>query len=347
VSLLDVFEGRRQLIAYYFMWHTGHPAPEQCEGCTWVTTQVAELSYLHSRDITYAVFCQGPYDESFRYRDFMGWDMPWYSAQDSLHSLLVGRHVGLMHLVSYLRDGDRVFETYWTTRRGAEAMDNNYALMDLTVYGRQEPWEDSPPGWPQGHGDYTRMNGRPIAQWPRIEAGRSDDLTRSQTLYTQRGRKRESGVIVVTQSRADALARLDVFAGEWAVVARFSGGDAPAARSTFEWALDRQFLIQRIQVPVPEAPDALTIVSTDPETGAYTQHYYDSRGVVRLYAMTLAGGVWTLTRESPDFTPLDFRQRFTGTFSADQNTISGAWETSPADGGEWKHDFGLTYRRVG
>jgi hypothetical protein len=88
------------------------------------------------------------------------------------------------------------------------------------------------------------------------------------------------------------------------------------------------------------------IVSTDPETGAYTQHYYDSRGVVRLYAMTLAGGVWTLTRESPDFTPLDFRQRFTGTFSADGNTISGAWESSPADGGEWKHDFGLTYRRA-
>jgi hypothetical protein len=153
-------------------------------------------------------------------------------------------------------------------------------------------------------------------------------------------------VIVVTESRTDALARLDVFAGEWVVVARFSGGDAPAARSTFEWALDRQFLIQRIHVPVPEAPDGLTIVSTDPETGAYTQHYYDSRGVVRLYAMTLAGGVWTLTRESPDFTSLEFRQRFTGTFSADGNAIDGAWESAPADGGEWEHDFALTYRRA-
>ena len=81
LTLLDAFEGRRQLIAYYFMWHPGQPAAEQCEGCTWCTTQVAELSYLHSRDITYAVFCQGPYDESIRYRDFMGWDMPWYSAQ--------------------------------------------------------------------------------------------------------------------------------------------------------------------------------------------------------------------------------------------------------------------------
>ena len=88
LTLLEAFEGRRQLIAYYFMWYPGKPAPEQCEGCTWVTTQVTELSYLYSRDITYAVFCQGPYDESIRYRDFMDWPMPWYSAQDSLDVLL-------------------------------------------------------------------------------------------------------------------------------------------------------------------------------------------------------------------------------------------------------------------
>jgi hypothetical protein len=96
----------------------------------------------------------------------------------------------LFHLVCYLRDGDRVFETYWTTRRGVEAMDNSYALMDRTVYGRQEAWETSPPGWPQ-RCSITRTNGgppdwppvaewpegRPIAQWPRLAAGRSDDLT--------------------------------------------------------------------------------------------------------------------------------------------------------------------------
>ena len=159
--------------------YPSRPAPEQCEGCTWCTTQVAELSYLHSRDITYAVFCQGPYDESIRYRDFMGWDMPWYSADASLDALLVGRQIGTMHLVSYLRDGDRVFETYWTTLRGVEAMDYSYALMDLTVYRRQEPWEDSPPGWPQHWQDgpaRMRTDGRPIAQWSRLEAGRSDDL---------------------------------------------------------------------------------------------------------------------------------------------------------------------------
>ncbi len=112
---------RRQLIAYYFMWHTGPSAPEQCEGCTWVTMLVRELSYIHSRDVTFAVFGQGPYEESARYRDFMGWEMPWYSALGSLETLLIGRRVGrMMHIVCYLRQGSKVFETYWSTARGVE-----------------------------------------------------------------------------------------------------------------------------------------------------------------------------------------------------------------------------------
>jgi predicted dithiol-disulfide oxidoreductase (DUF899 family) len=201
ITLLDAFEGRRQLIAYYFMWNPSRPAPEQCEGCTFYTSQVAELSYLHSRDITYSVFCQGrnvasgfaeplaSYRESLRYHDFMGWEMPWYSAQPSLDTLLLGREIGLFHLVCYLRNGDRVFETYWTKRRGVEAMDYSYALMDLTAFGRQEAWEDSPPGRPQqcsnvrtdaGPPAWSPVSewpgGRPIAQWPRVDAGRSDEL---------------------------------------------------------------------------------------------------------------------------------------------------------------------------
>src|SRR5579871_1225079 len=178
VTLLDTFEGRRMLIAYYFMWHLGRPAPEQCEGCTWVTSQVRELSYIQSRDVTYATFCQGPYDESARYRDFMGWEMPWYSAQNSLDTLLAGRRVGRMHLVCYLRQGSTVFETYWTTARGVEAMDNSYRLLDLTVYGRQETWEESPAGWPQRFTgkQNIRTDGRPTAQWSRLKAGYSDDL---------------------------------------------------------------------------------------------------------------------------------------------------------------------------
>ena len=179
VPLLDVFEGRRMLLAYYFMWNAGRPAPEQCEGCTFFTSQVRELSQLHSRDVTYATFAQGPYAESRRYRDFMGWQMPWYAApRESLETLLVGRRVGMMHLVCYLRRGPRVFETYWTTRRGVDVMDNEYRLLDLTVYGRQETWEDSPADWPQ-HWEgkqHMRTDGRPTPQWSRLKAGHSDDL---------------------------------------------------------------------------------------------------------------------------------------------------------------------------
>jgi predicted dithiol-disulfide oxidoreductase (DUF899 family) len=113
VPLVDVFEGRRQLITYLHMWHDGKPAAEQCEGCTFFTGHAPELSHLHHRDVTYATFCQGPYAESARYRDFMGWEMPWYSARDSLDALLAGRGFG--GFLYCLRDGDRAFETWPST----------------------------------------------------------------------------------------------------------------------------------------------------------------------------------------------------------------------------------------
>jgi predicted dithiol-disulfide oxidoreductase (DUF899 family) len=178
VSLVDVFEGRRQLLVYLHMWHDGNPAAEQCEGCTFFTGHARELSYLHSRDVTYATFCEGPYEESARYRDFMGWEMPWYSARDSADAILAGRMFG--GYVVYLRDGDRVFETYWTTNRGVEAGATSYHLLDLTVYGRQEQWEESPQGWPQPFataGEQFRTGERPTPQWDRLAAGRSDDLS--------------------------------------------------------------------------------------------------------------------------------------------------------------------------
>jgi hypothetical protein len=163
-------------------------------------------------------------------------------------------------------------------------------------------------------------------------------------------------------ARHEALERLGIFAGEWALQASFPG-DTPAAapeppgsqgaggeadsgaHSVFDWTLDGRFLMQRTEVRLPGAPDSLAIVSFDPGTAAYTQHYFDSRGTVRLYAMSFAEGTWELRRESPDFSPLDFSQRFTGTFSADGDTIRGSWEKS-FDGSNWEHDFDLTYRRV-
>jgi predicted dithiol-disulfide oxidoreductase (DUF899 family) len=179
VTLLDVFEGRSQLVVYFHMWHTGKPAAEQCEGCTFFTTHIGELSYLHSRDVSYATFCQGPYEASSRYRDFMGWTLPWFSVPEaSAPALLANRDFGM--LVSYLRDADKVYETYWSTGRGVEVMAPSYGLLDLTVFGRQEHWEKSPADWPQRwdpqRGAQFRLNGRPTAQWSRLEAGRNDDL---------------------------------------------------------------------------------------------------------------------------------------------------------------------------
>ncbi|WP_189185735.1 hypothetical protein [Streptomyces albiflavescens] len=146
-------------------------------------------------------------------------------------------------------------------------------------------------------------------------------------------------------ARQEARERLDVLVGEWVVEADFPGLAAPVARSVFEWSLDGQFLVQRSEVPIVEAPDSLAIVAVDPETGEYTQHYFDSRGVVRLYAMSFTDGVWRLLREKPDFSPLAFRQRFTGRLSDDGNTIHGIWEISHDGSSTWDQDFTLTYRR--
>ena len=145
------------------------------------------------------------------------------------------------------------------------------------------------------------------------------------------------------RARAAALKRLDAFIGEWRVDASFPG--SPPGRTVFEWALDGQYLIQRSESPHP-APDGLEVVSVDPKSGAYTQHYFDSRGVTRVYAMTFNRGTWTLTRESADFSPLDFNQRFVGKFSRDGKTIKGAWETRSKRSSRWVKDFDLVFTKV-
>ena len=165
VPLVEAFEGRRMLIAYFHMWHDGAPFEDQCEGCTFSTCHMQTLDYLHARDVTYAVFGQGAYDESAAFAQFMGYPFPWYSARDSDPGLLDGRDFGF--IACYLRDGDQVYETYWTTDRGVEALTTSYHALDLTVYGRQEPWEDSPAGWPRVEGHPWRLDGRPVAQWSR------------------------------------------------------------------------------------------------------------------------------------------------------------------------------------
>ena len=146
-----------------------------------------------------------------------------------------------------------------------------------------------------------------------------------------------------------AMERLDVLVGEWSMAAKFK--DLPpvdaGARVVFEWMPGGRFLIQRWEVPVPEAPDGIAIIGPDPESeGNFLQHYFDTRGVARVYRMTLNDQVWKLWRDTPDFSPLDFAQRYIGTFADDGRTISGAWEICD-DGATWEHDFELTYKKIG
>jgi hypothetical protein len=149
-------------------------------------------------------------------------------------------------------------------------------------------------------------------------------------------------MVTVSDGAPEALKPL---LGEWSIVVDF--GDTPpadiGARVRFEWLPGERFLVQRWEVPVPEAPDGIAIIGADPEReGGYLQHYFDSRGVARVYRMSLDDGVWKLWRDRPDFSPLDFSQRYTGTFSADGTAIEGRWEICH-DGETWEHDFDISY----
>jgi hypothetical protein len=144
-----------------------------------------------------------------------------------------------------------------------------------------------------------------------------------------------------------SLDALEPLVGEWSMVPTFKGMP-PAeagARVSFGWLPGGRFLIQRWEIPVPEAPDGIAIIGADPDRpGAYLQHYFDSRGVARVYKMSLEDGIWKLWRDEPDFSPLDFSQRYTGTFTDDGKTVTGAWEICH-DGQSWEHDFDLTFTK--
>jgi hypothetical protein len=139
---------------------------------------------------------------------------------------------------------------------------------------------------------------------------------------------------------------LERFIGEWTMQVTFPGAPPmTGGRVVFEWMTGEQFIIERWEVPVPEAPDGLAIIGFDDARGTFRQHYFDSRGIARIYQMRLEDGVWTLWRDTADFSPLDFAQRYTGTFSDDGATIAGRWEIAH-DGSTWEHDFDLTYLRI-
>ena len=143
------------------------------------------------------------------------------------------------------------------------------------------------------------------------------------------------------------VAPLAAFLGEWEMEVSFPGvSPMGGARTRFEWLPGELILVQRWEIPLPEAPDGLAVYAYDELRDTLLQHYFDSRGVVRLYEMSLEDGVWRLERTAEDYSPLDFSQRFTGRFSEDGRMIEGAWEIAH-DHRTYEKDFDLTYRKVG
>jgi hypothetical protein len=142
---------------------------------------------------------------------------------------------------------------------------------------------------------------------------------------------------------------LEPLIGSWTVEAEFPtpGPLVVRGRTTFDWLLGRRYVLQSTEMDHPDAPDSHSILAPDPvRPGGWLQHYFDSRGVVRLYDMSFDGRTWTLTRRAADFSSLDFAQRFTADLGDGGDTLTGRWEIA-LGGEDWQLDFRLTCRRAG
>lgn len=141
----EVFQGRRQLVIYHFMLEPGQDW--LCDGCASFTDNIAHQEHLNARDTTLVLMCRAPQEEIEPIRKRMEWTVPWFSN----HGTTLNDDFGLdgFGLSVLLRDGDEVFRTYATQGRGVDRLRLDFNLLDLTPYGRQEEWEDSPEGWPQ------------------------------------------------------------------------------------------------------------------------------------------------------------------------------------------------------
>ncbi|MGB3328509.1 MAG: DUF899 domain-containing protein [Thermomicrobiales bacterium] len=150
-SLLDLFEGRNQLIIYHFMFHPDWD--EACVGCSTEVDNLGDLSHLNARDVSFTLVSRAPLARLEAWKTRMGWTKPWVSSFGTSFNEDFGVTRGDEedHKLSvFLRDGDRIFLTYQQGGRGNEVILNHFKLLDLTPFGRQEDWEDSPAGWPKG-----------------------------------------------------------------------------------------------------------------------------------------------------------------------------------------------------
>ena len=145
-TLTELFDGRRQLIVYHFMLE---PGANPCEGCSMFVDNIGHLAHLHARDTSLVLVSRAPLAEIEPFKKRMGWTVPWFSSFGSDFNADCGITTGF-GLGVFLRDGDRVFRTYFTSGRGVEALGSIWTFLDLTPLGRQEDWEESPDGRPKG-----------------------------------------------------------------------------------------------------------------------------------------------------------------------------------------------------
>jgi predicted dithiol-disulfide oxidoreductase (DUF899 family) len=158
-TLLDLFEGRRQLFVYNFMF--GPNQEVGCDGCSMVVDQLTDIRHLYARDTSFALASRAPLEKLLRYRERMGWDdIPWYSWGAGTYGIDLGlsppepqpgtyQDGEMFGLNAFFRDGDEIFRTYFTTNRGLEVIGPVWSYLDRSALGRQETWEESPEGWPQ------------------------------------------------------------------------------------------------------------------------------------------------------------------------------------------------------
>jgi predicted dithiol-disulfide oxidoreductase (DUF899 family) len=183
VSLLDLFEGRRQLIIYRAFFEPGvFGWPEHaCRGCSLGADQVSNLAHLNARDTTLAYVSRAPQTDIERLKARMDWKMPWYTITDDFDKDF---GVDEWHGTNvFFRDGDRIYRTYFINNRGDEQMGNVWNYLDVTALGRQEKWEDSPEGYPQSD-PYTWWNwhdnydaeATPNSRWVEVVAAAGETL---------------------------------------------------------------------------------------------------------------------------------------------------------------------------
>jgi predicted dithiol-disulfide oxidoreductase (DUF899 family) len=153
-SLLDLFEGRSQLILYHFMFAPGVQGwpTAGCPGCSMFVDQIGYVAHMHERDTSFVLVSRAPLASIESYKGRMGWTLPWLSSSESDFNVDFGlsRDDGeTFGLSVFLRDGDDVYRTYFVAGRSVEALGSAWTFLDLTPLGRQEDWEDSPQGYPQ------------------------------------------------------------------------------------------------------------------------------------------------------------------------------------------------------